>query len=155
KIISISISVLTVVEAALGQPSITFLALRGQPQTPYDTPPYPRHFYITLPLTVLSANALGQTVSISPGALVYFDSPTVNGTAPFSYQWQTNGVDLPGENNSTLGFPGVELAAGVYTVTVTDANSLSTVSAPVTIAVDPTFTKILTDPVVNSYEQRT
>lgn len=148
-------TVLIVVEAALGQPSITFLALRGQPQTPFDQQPYGRHFYITLPLTALSANALGQTVNISPGALVYFDTPTVSGTGPFSYQWQTNGVDLPGENNSTLGFPGVELAPGVYTVTVTDANSLSTVSAPATIVIDPTFTKIVADPVVNSYEQKT
>jgi hypothetical protein len=151
----VSLAVLTLIDSGLGQPSITFLALRGEIQTPYDQPPYGRHFYITAPLTSLSANALGQTLSISPGALVYFDTPTVSGTGPFRYQWQANGVDLPGENNSTLGFPGVELAAGVYTLTVTDANNLSGVSAPVTIAVDPTFTKIEADPVVNSFDQKT
>ncbi len=43
--------------AALGQPSITFLALRGQPQTPFDQPLYGRHFYIPLPLITPDTHA--------------------------------------------------------------------------------------------------
>jgi hypothetical protein len=62
---------------ALAQPSITFLALRGRPQTSFDQQPYGRHFHITLPLTALPANAPGQTVNISPGALVYFDQKSM------------------------------------------------------------------------------
>ena len=72
----IALGTCAAVSPAIGQPSISFLAVRGEPQTPFDQQPYGRHFYITLPLTALSANALGQTVNISPGALVYFDSPT-------------------------------------------------------------------------------
>jgi ASPIC and UnbV/FG-GAP-like repeat len=155
KFILASVCVLTVISTVFGQPSITFLALRGQPQTPNDQPPHGTHFYITAPLTTLSANALGLTVPISPGALVYFNSPTVSGGGPFTYQWQLNGGDLPGETNSTLYYPGVEPSPGVYTLVVTDAANQSTTSEPVTIVVEPTFTKITSDPVATAYEQRT
>jgi hypothetical protein len=145
------------VSTAVSQPAINFLAVRGAIQTPFDQAPYGRHFLTPLdtPLPSNTANALGKTVSISPGALVYFDSPTVGGVAPFSYQWYLNGSQLVGEVNSTLGYPGVELAPGDYTVLVTDSQSQSTLSATVAIAVDPTFFKVMTDPVVTSYDQRT
>jgi uncharacterized repeat protein (TIGR03803 family) len=136
-------------------PVISFLALQGQVQTPYDQLPYGRHFYMAAPGTSSPANALGATLSISPGALVYLASLTSSGNAPFTYQWQRNGADLVGETNNTLGFPGVELAAGQYTVVVSDIYKQSTVSSTVTITVDPTFTKIMNDPAVTNFDQRT
>lgn len=67
------------------------------------------------------------------------------GTAPFSYQWQFNGNDLPGEHSSTLNIATIALdQAGIYTVTIQNsAGSVtsdpaevivnSNVSAPVQI----------------------
>jgi len=47
-------------------------------------------------------------------------STTASGTGPFTYQWQKDGVDIPGATNSTLSINPVALSdAGTYRVVVT------------------------------------
>jgi hypothetical protein len=113
------------------QPTITSFILNGQAQTGND----PVHRYLRY--------------SISPGALVYFTATVSGGRAPLSYQWQLAGTNLPGQTTLALGAPGQELAPGDYTFTVTDANA-ATATRTVTLGLDPTFTKIMTDPIVTS-----
>jgi gliding motility-associated-like protein len=64
---------------------------------------------------------------------------TAGGTAPYTYNWNTN----PMQNNSAA----VNMTAGSFTVTVTDANGCATIStvtitqpAPVTVVVSPSDT---------------
>jgi hypothetical protein len=113
--------------------------LSGQGQTIWDQAPNAYHYY--------------RDFSTSPGALVYF-AVTNNGTGPFTYQWYFNGSIAAGQTNSTLGFPGTELAAGDYTIVVTDAqNATSTQTAHLTL--DPTFTKIYSSPIATSQARTT
>ncbi len=118
---------LAITASGLGQPTITAIQLRNQPQTFYDS----SHLY--------------ATYSVSLGAKVKL-SVTASGTPPLHYQWQFNQSDLPGETNSTLNFPSVQLTnAGDYTVVVT--NTTGATNRTMTLAVDPTFIKILTGPI--------
>ncbi|HTH47537.1 MAG TPA: LamG-like jellyroll fold domain-containing protein [Candidatus Limnocylindria bacterium] len=56
--------------------------------------------------------------SVPSGRLVTFQAVAV-GTAPFTYQWKFNGVDIAGATNSTLNIPAPRRsAAGSYGVTV-------------------------------------
>jgi hypothetical protein len=56
---------------------------------------------------------------VCPGEDVMFCT-VASGTGPFTYQWSKDGLDLPGETNSCLSLPSVELdAAGEYCVDVT------------------------------------
>jgi hypothetical protein len=88
-----------------------------------------------------------QSKSVSIGASVSMQV-SVTGTAPFSYQWQTNTVDLIGKTNRTLVFTNVPLSlAGEYRVKV--ANAFGSVTSQVaTLDIDPTFTK-MTAPQLN------
>jgi hypothetical protein len=79
------------------------------------------------------------------GARCYFSSASFSVAAvsalPLSYQWQLNGVDLPGETNPFLSLKRVTTASeGAYAVVVADANG-SVVSPPASlvIPVRPTF----------------
>ena len=66
---------------------------------------------------------LSQPVSTNqiPGASVNF-RVTAEGTGPLSYQWQFNGVDIPGETASTLTVTNIQFKVndGFFTVKVTD-----------------------------------
>jgi hypothetical protein len=121
---------------ACAQPFIANFQLSAKAQVvPQDN----EHFY---------TNRAGS-FSISTGALVYFKVTAV-GTGPLGYQWRLNGGDIPGGTNSLYGYPGVQLPAGDYTVVVTDAGGLSVTNPTATLSIDPTFTKITSDPVVNT-----
>lgn len=120
--------------SVFSQPTITSFRLSGAGQTVWDQPNNAYHFY--------------RNFSRSTGALVYF-GVTVSGAAPFTYQWQFNGSDLPGETGGTLGSPGAELDPGDYTVIVTDANSATT-SQTAHLTLDTTFAKIYNNPITMS-----
>jgi len=63
---------------------------------------------------------------------------TAKGAGAISYQWNKNGVAIPGATNATLTVSSAQAAnAGQYTVTVTDATSSVTSSAG-TLTVSPT-----------------
>lgn len=48
-------------------------------------------------------------------------SVTVSGTGPFSYRWQHNGIDIPGQTGPTLFFSAAKTTdAGMYTVIVSN-----------------------------------
>jgi hypothetical protein len=120
------------------QPVISALWLAGKAQTPYDVP----HYYQQ------------GSFSVSTGALVYL-KVFAGGTPPLGYQWRFNGAELPGATcsgttNCTYGYPGTDLAPGDYSVVVTDGDALSVTSQVATLTVDATFTKITSDPIVNT-----
>lgn len=125
--------------SVFSQPTITSFRLSGAGQTVWDQPNNAYHFY--------------RNFSRSTGALVYF-GVTVSGAAPFTYQWQFNGSDLPGETGGTLGSPGAELDPGDYTVIVTDANSATT-SQTAHLTLDTTFAKIYNNPITMSQARTT
>ena len=114
--------------ASLGQPTITSLRLSGQAATVDDT----SHLYLSN--------------SVSLGANLIF-KVTAGGAPPFHYQWQFNSSDLPDQTNVTLILTNVQPTnAGDYTVIVT--NAAGATNRVATMAVDPTFTKIVTGPIV-------
>ena len=78
------------------------------------------------PPTVTMAAA---TVSVGIGNSITL-TPKVEGTGPFTYQWQFNSKDIAGETNSSLTIGNVKTAsAGSYQVKVTNVGG--TVTSPV------------------------
>jgi ASPIC and UnbV/FG-GAP-like repeat len=80
-------------------------------------------------------------------------SSSVNGSVTLtsqlagSYQWRFDGADLVGETNKTLKLAGIQTnQAGPYSVAVT--TTAQTVTNHVSLTVDPTFTKVITGPLV-------
>ncbi len=95
----------------------------------------------TATLTVLESivpvtiTAQPQPLSLTAGQDAAL-SVTATGTAPLTYQWQRNGVDLAGATSAQLTFVAVHPAqAGQYRVIVTNPAG-SVVSAAVAVAVD-------------------
>ena len=138
---SVSI-LLSAVATSFGQPTISGLLLRGAPQTGFDT----LHRYIT------NSTSPGiVTFSASPGADLVLTNNGLSGTTPFTWQWKFNGSDLPGETSRQTLLPNVdEASVGDYTVAVTDGHGLSATSYVCRITLDYSFSKIRTDPVVNT-----
>ena len=67
----------------------------------------------------LQVTAIGRR-TVPPGANVTLSVSVIKGEGPFTYQWQLDGVDLPFENASTLGFDNVQPEQqGNYSVVVT------------------------------------
>ena len=63
-------------------------------------------------------------------------SVTVSGTGALIYQWQRNGINLPGQAGTALALSSPQLSdAGNYTVVVTDATGLSITSQVATLNV--------------------
>jgi hypothetical protein len=86
--------------------------------------------------------------SASLGASVTF-SVLAAGTAPLSYQWRFNEVDLPGKTNTSLVLKNLQLSnAGDYAVVVTNVAG-SVTSQIAHLEVDPTFTKVTSGKIVN------
>ena len=91
-------------------------------------------------LTVLPAVA--PTITQQPTSLsVLANNPATftvaaSGSSPFSYQWQFNGVNLPGTNSPSYSILEVQASnAGTYSVIVTNAaGSVSSVGATLSIA---------------------
>jgi Leucine-rich repeat (LRR) protein len=77
-----------------------------------------------------ATNIAGTTASFSVSA---------TGTAPLSYQWQFNGVNLDGANGSSLSLNNVQpSAAGNYTVAITNvAGAFTSATASLTVWVPP------------------
>ena len=87
--------------------------------------------------------------SVSLGAEVTVQA-AVSGSPPFSYQWQFNQSDLPGQTNSVLNLTNAQLSdAGFYRLVVTNAAG-ETVGPEARLEVDTTFTKITSGPIVTN-----
>lgn len=71
---------------------------------------------------------LGSTYTFSAPSI--YMNPTMLDPYPISYQWQLNGIDIPGATNRFFTLAGVESAnAGFYTVAI--SNPYGTICAPV------------------------
>ncbi len=90
-------------------------------------------------LTVSTAPVITQhpeSQSITEGDAVVF-SVTAQGQTPFSYQWQFNGINIPGARQREFSVASVQEAdEGAYRVVVTDAGGSSTSNAA-TLSVTP------------------
>jgi len=101
-------------------------------------------------LNLLGAPVIGtqpRNTSVSLGATAAF-RVVPSGTRPLSYQWFSNEVAIAGATTDRLELRNAVAAfAASYRVVVN--NALGTVSSlPARLEVDPTFTKIMTGPVV-------
>jgi len=77
------------------------------------------------------------------GSSAYF-RVAVSGAWPLSYQWQLNGTNLSGANNSVLVLTNAQLAqSGTYTVIV--SNALGVASSGAVLTVIPQSARILAD----------
>lgn len=89
-----------------------------------------------------------SSLTVTQGVAASF-AVTVSGTAPITYQWRKNGVNVPGEIASLLEFPAtVSTNAGTYSVAISNATSYAISSnAVLTIIVpDTNPPAILTPP---------
>jgi hypothetical protein len=96
-------------------------------------------------LTVIDPPVIGSSPasqSVNVGSTVNFTVTTASGTAPFTYQWQTNGVTVgnggivSGATTSTLTLTGVTTNYALnYTVVVTNPAGSVTSSPAATLAV--------------------
>jgi len=69
------------------------------------------------------------------------------GPPPLNYQWRLNGTDIPGRTASRYVLTNAQPAdVGQYSVVVTNPAGTVTIPCPA-LLIDPTFTKITTDPV--------
>lgn len=89
---------------------------------------------LLLLLACISCHAFAQAAAPDVNKTVEIGTPvTINflsadGTAPFTFQWQKNGVDIAGATAPSLPLsPTTQNSAGVYTVVVKNAKG-STVS---------------------------
>ena len=70
----------------------------------------------------LDAQAADVTASVQVGKKVQFSFVSADGTQPFTYQWQKNGVNISGATSSTFTISAVSLNdVGTYTLKVTNA----------------------------------
>jgi pectate lyase len=102
----------------------------------------------------ISTQPTSQTVNA--GSNVSFNV-AAGGTPPLSYQWQKDGVSVPGANADTLSLQGVQAdAAGSYTVTVTNAvGSVTSSPAVLTVITPPTITTQPASQTVNAGQPAT
>jgi hypothetical protein len=88
-----------------------------------------------------------KSQSVSLGATVTF-RVTATGTAPWTCQWRMNDLDLFDATAHSLVLTNVQLSdAGTYTVLVSDATG-ALISQPAELEIDPTFSKIVSSPIV-------
>jgi hypothetical protein len=97
---------------------------------------------------VITRQPLDQSVSL--GASASFKALASSTQPPLRFQWRWNGHDLSNGTNATLLLTNIQLTNhGAYTVVISDLTG-SVTSQPVTLDVDPTFTKVMTGPVVTT-----
>jgi len=89
--------------------------------------------------------ALAQAAQVTAGSTVMM-SVTADGTAPFSYQWKKNGINVVGATAATLTITNIQSTnAGSYSVqvantagsTTSDINSITVTVAPASIPAPP------------------
>jgi hypothetical protein len=90
---------------------------------------------ITAASVAPTITAQPQSVSVTAGANASF-SVTATGTAPLSYQWKKDAVNLSGATAATFSITGVQAAdAGSYTVSVSNAaGSVTSLAATLTVS---------------------
>ena len=65
-------------------------------------------------------------------------SAAPSGSAPFSYQWQSNNISIPGATNATLVLTNVQpSASGVYTVLLSNSNGSASATATLSVLTPP------------------
>jgi hypothetical protein len=94
--------------------------------------------------------ALYQSKTIAIGQAVYALALTSYGTAPFTYQWYKDGVELAGETKAALIINNAQLTdTGAYHVVIT--NSVGSYTAPaITWTVSPDIIYISTQPLTQT-----
>jgi autotransporter-associated beta strand protein len=93
----------------------------------------------------LTGNVVGPpTVTITPQTDTAYTGQSstftalAGGAAPFSYQWQFNGVNLTGATNVALPLTNLQPTnSGLYTVVLTNANGSATGTATLTVLTPP------------------
>ncbi len=91
------------------------------------------------------------SLSLSIGATATFRVTATTTNGPITYQWRHQDTLLVNATNPSLILTNIQMTnAGPYTVAVTDAGG-TTNSSPAILDVDPTFTKITSDPIVTDY----
>ncbi|MCX6929312.1 MAG: FG-GAP-like repeat-containing protein, partial [Verrucomicrobia bacterium] len=96
---------------------------------------------------VITGQTTDQSVSLGASALFQISATTTS--APILYQWRFLGSNLPLATNSSLGLTNIQLTnAGAYDAVLTDGSG-SITSQVAYLEVDPTFTKITANPIVN------
>jgi autotransporter-associated beta strand protein len=93
----------------------------------------------------LAGNIVGPPgVTVTPGADTSYTGRTSaftaipSGNAPFSFQWQRNGVPLPGATNAMLVLTSLQpSASGIYSVVVSNAYGTATANATLTVLSPP------------------
>lgn len=87
-----------------------------------------------------TAPDVNKTVEI--GSPVKMGFVSADGTAPFSFQWQKNGVNITGATNPVLDLGSTtQNSAGVYTLVVSNAKGFTTSNKlilSITITISPT-----------------
>lgn len=85
------------------------------------------------------ALAKGATADFPVGKQVTFSVTIATGTPPFTYQWQKNGVPIPGATGATHVIAAIAASdAGTYTVVVTNkAGPATSDNGVLTITVNP------------------
>jgi uncharacterized delta-60 repeat protein len=115
--------------------------------------PMSYNYDVPLPVARFRGAPVAPSVSTAPASVTAGEGTTATfsvraaGTAPYTYQWRRNTVDIPGATYSALNLTNVAAsAAGSYDVVIT--NSVSSVtSAAATLTVDSLLQTInFTDP---------
>jgi hypothetical protein len=102
---------------------------------------------VIVPPQVISVINLYSTVSLGGKQAL---RASASGTAPLQFQWFLKGTTLLGQNSYIINFTNVQRSdLGSYAVVVSNFGG-SVTSNPVELDVDPTFTKITSDPVVTN-----
>jgi hypothetical protein len=102
--------------------------------------PVERSFEVRLFKPTITAHPQATNVLIGSDLVL---SVGATGTGPLSYQWRKGDADIPGETNSSLRLPSVQLPdGGLYAVTVTTAAG--------SITSEPALLRVLTVPVFTS-----
>lgn len=96
------------------------------------------------PSLFITTQPLSQTVMVGRPCRLSFSS--AGGTPPYRYQWEKDGIEIPGAILNTLSFESTQTEdSGAYTCTVTDASDYKATSSAATLAVKAMKSRDLND----------